>query len=140
MDRCRIHKLVTDVALVAGGRVALARYADVSRLDGQRGWFLPDDYLEHGEHPADAAARIVRTQLGIEPPALRLAEIESFGNGAWHLVFHYQGTLIDDQEIRPGENVAAASWFSLGELPPASEVAHEGWAIEVLGRTCTPET
>lgn len=134
MDRCRLHKLVADVTLVNGGRVVLARYRDVTNYDGQRGWFLPDDFLDHEEHPADAAKRIVRTQLGIEPPPLRLGEIESFGNGAWHLVFHYHGTAIEAQEIRPGDNIAAAAWFPLDSLPPASDIAHGGWALEVLGR------
>jgi len=108
---CRIHKLVADVALHAGDRVMLVKYEDTSKYDGQPGWFLPDDYLGHLEHPADAAARIVRQQLGIEPPALELGEIESFGNGTWHLIFHFTGRLSESSEPHFGANVAAAQWF-----------------------------
>jgi ADP-ribose pyrophosphatase YjhB (NUDIX family) len=139
VDRCSLHKLVADVTLVGAGQVVLTRYRDTTRYDGQRGWFLPDDYLEHEEHPADAAVRIVRTQLGIEPPPLRLSVIESFGNGAWHLVFHFHGTMPEAHHLRPGDNVAAATWFSFDSLPPASDVAHNGWALEVLGRTRVAE-
>ena len=131
---CRVHKLVADVSLRAGDRILLVRYRDTRKYDGQRGWFLPDDYLAHLEHPDDAARRIVREQAGVEPPELRLAEIESFGDGVWHLVFHYAGELNDPPQLLPSGNVDAAEWFPLQALPPASEVAHEGWALDVLSR------
>jgi ADP-ribose pyrophosphatase YjhB (NUDIX family) len=136
MDGCGAHKLVADVTLVEHGRVVLTRYRDVTKYDRQRGWFLPDDYLAHLEHPADAAARIVRTQLGMEPPPLRLAEVESFGNGAWHLVFHFHGSVTKPPDLRHGDNVAEAAWFALDSLPPEADVAHGGWAaIDPAGST-----
>ena len=125
-------KLVADVQLYADGHVVLVKYEDVSKYDGQRGWFLPDDYLVEFEHPREAAKRIVREQLGLEPPELELADIESFGNGGWHLIFHYRGALADRAELRRGENVTAAEWFLLDSLPDASEVAHHGWALDVI--------
>jgi len=131
---CAVHKLVADVALVADGHVLFVRYDDTSRYDGQKGWFLPDDFLGHLEHPDEAARRIVREQAGVELSDLRLAEVESFGNGAWHLVFHYVGGLEEPHSIASGTNVAAASWFPLQELPDLSEVAHHGWGLEVLRR------
>jgi ADP-ribose pyrophosphatase YjhB (NUDIX family) len=127
-------KLVADVALFAGERVLMVKYEDTSRYDGQKGWFLPDDYLEHAEHPKDAAERIVRGQAGFEPRGLSLAEIESFGNGAWHLIFHFQGWLPETTSPSQGDNVAAAEWFPLDDLPPAEDVAHHGWALEVIER------
>ena len=126
-------KLVADVAVVADDRVLLVRYQDVSRYDGQRGWFLPDDYLAEGEHPDAAAGRILREQAGLElNPAL--AEIESFADGAWHLIFHYRAAAAAPDAVRPGANVAAAQWFPLDALPPDAEQAHEGWAGDVLSR------
>ena len=127
-------KVVADVAARAVGAVVLVRYVDVSKYDGQRGWFLPDDYVVHGEHPRDAAARILREQVGIEPPELRLADVESFADGAWHLIFHYAGELTEAPSLSHGANVAAAQWFPLDALPPPGEVAHEGWALEVIER------
>jgi ADP-ribose pyrophosphatase YjhB (NUDIX family) len=132
--RCRVHRLVADVAILVDHSVPLVRYRDVRRYDGQRGWFLPDDELAHGEHPADAAIRIAREQLGIELGSVRVAHIESFGGerSAWHLAFHCVATPTDKPAILPGENVAAAEWFPLSALPPAGEVARDGWALDIL--------
>jgi len=131
---CNVHKLVADVALLAEGEVLLVRYADTAKYDGQKGWFLPDDFLAHGEHPEDAARRIVEEQAGVEVASPRLGEIESFGNGAWHLVFHYVAALDETVQVEPHGNVAEAAWFRLGALPRESETAHHGWPLEVLGR------
>jgi ADP-ribose pyrophosphatase YjhB (NUDIX family) len=126
-------KLVADIAVVADRRVLLVRYEDVSRYDGQRGWFLPDDYLAHGEHPDAAARRVPLEQAGLQlEPAL--AEIESLANGAWHLIFHYRAAAAAPDAVRPRGNVAAAKWFPLDALPPDDEQAHDGWAREVLSR------
>jgi ADP-ribose pyrophosphatase YjhB (NUDIX family) len=137
MRRCGLHKLVADVAVVASGRVLFVRYRDTSSYDGQEGWFLPDDYLDHLEHPDGAARRILREQVGIEAVDVRLTEIESFGNGAWHLVFHYKAE-VELPEAATGDNIEAAEWFPLDALPPADEVAHHGWGLEVLDRVLKP--
>jgi ADP-ribose pyrophosphatase YjhB (NUDIX family) len=131
---CRAHRLVADVAIIADGRVLLTRYRDVRRYDGQRGWFLPDDFLEHGEDPADGAKRICREQVGIEVAAVRLSHVESFANGAWHLIFHHIVVLDALLDPVPGSNVAAAAWFQLDALPPPADLAHDGWAAETLAR------
>jgi ADP-ribose pyrophosphatase YjhB (NUDIX family) len=131
---CKVHRLVADVALFAEGRVLLVKYRDTSRYDRQAGWFLPDDYLEHEEHPEDAARRIVAEQAGLAIPKVRLDAVESFGNGFWHLVFHYRAQLDKAEPISLTGNVAEAEWFALDSLPEASEVAHEGWALDVLSK------
>jgi ADP-ribose pyrophosphatase YjhB (NUDIX family) len=126
-------KLVADVAVFRDGRVLLVKYEDVRRYDGERGWFLPDDYLHRLEHPMDAGTRILREQVGIDGVDLDVGFIESFaGEGDWHLVFHLVGTLRDGGEASPAGNTAAAEWFPLAELPARSEMAHEGWAADVL--------
>ena len=132
MERgCTVHKLVADIALFSGRRVLLVKYRDVARYDGQRGWFLPDDLLVHEENPQDAAKRIAREQTGVELEDARLSHIESFGNGAWHLIFHYRADL-PTPTVKPGPNIAATEWFERRKLPTRSEFAHEGWAINVL--------
>ncbi len=133
MDEGGRLKLVADIALFAGDRVLLVRYRDVRKFDGETGWFLPDDCLRRLEHPEDAAKRILREQVGLGAPRLRLGLIESFeGNGAWHLIFHYEGHVEGEAQLTPGENTAHAEWFRLTELPDRSELAHEGWALDVL--------
>jgi len=131
---CTVHKLVADVAVVAQEHVLFVRYRDVSRYDGQTGWFLPDDYLAHLEHPNDAARRILREQAGIEAADPDLGDIESFDGDAWHLVFHYLAQVEEVARVEPQGNVADARWFPLGDLPPAGDVAHHGWGLETLGR------
>jgi ADP-ribose pyrophosphatase YjhB (NUDIX family) len=131
---CTVHKLVADVALVAEDRVLFVRYRDTAKYDGQTGWFLPDDFLAHLEHPHDAARRIVSDQTGIADAEPRLAEIASFDGGAWHLVFHYVAAFDEASPVEETGNVAAAKWFPLDALPNASEVAHHGWGLDTLRR------
>jgi ADP-ribose pyrophosphatase YjhB (NUDIX family) len=129
---CQIHKLVADIAVLADDHVVLVRYRDTGAYDGQRGWFVPDDFLSHGEHPEEAARRIAREQIGLELSRVRLSYVESFANGAWHLIFHYVSDLDEMPTISPGENVDAHEWFGLQDLPPAEETAHEGWTLEIV--------
>ena len=131
---CRVHRLVADIAVLAQGQVLMVKYRDTSRYDHQRGWFLPDDYLQYLEHPADGVRRIAREQAGLDLGDIRLADLESFGNGWWHLAFHYAAALDRLPTATPGANVAAAEWFDLNRLPDSADVAHEGWALEVLQR------
>lgn len=130
---CAVHKLVADVAVIAGKRVLLVKYRDVRKYDRQRGWFLPDDYLMHGEHPNDAARRILRDQTGLDRPNPRLGFVESLdGERPWHLIFHYVVRLRRAPRVAATGNVASAEWHPLERLPVPSELAHRGWAAEVL--------
>ena len=131
---CRVHRLVADVALLFQGRVLLVKYVDTSRYDGQAGWYLPDDLLQHTEHPDRAAHRILKDQLGCRGLAVRLDHIESIEGGRWHLCFHYRSEPGLRPHLAMGENVAAAEWFPLDGLPPPEEMAHGGWARDILRR------
>ena len=130
--KCAVHKLVADIAIRADDRVLFVKYEDVSRYDGQRGWFLPDDYLGHLEHPDEAAKRIATTQAGLASVVPKLSHIESFGDGAWHLIFHHRADLKAAPHVAPGPNVAALEWFPRSRLPDRSLMAHDGWAADVL--------
>ena len=138
---CKVHKLVADVLVLAQGRVLLVRYNDVRKYDGQKGWFLPDDYLAHAEHPRDAAKRILREQVGLDTDDIILSHIESIGGedgGAWHLIFHHKVELDHMPSVLPLTNVRTAEWFPLEHLPERPSVAHEGWAIDVIGEIVKP--
>ncbi len=135
MEDCNVHSLICDVAALAEGSVLMVRYEDMAKYDGEAGWFLPDDVLRELEHPTRAAARILKEQLGLEvDDEPRLGLIESFrgNNGTWHLSFHHVAELGSVPGIRPGPGVATAQWFPLDSLPPRSEVAHNGWSLNVL--------
>ena len=132
---CRVHKLVSDVAALSDDRVLFVRYKDRSKYDGQKGWFLPDDYLNYEEHPRDGARRVLMEQAGIEADVKSLSYIESFAGGpggAWHIIFHYKVDLPKAARPSLGNNVAEAKWFPVTRLPPRKEMAHDGWGIDVL--------
>jgi len=136
---CTVHRLISDVCLVAEGQVLLVRYHDVSKYDGQTGWFLPDDYLTHLEHPDEAAVRIVRQQVGVVAPPVALSHIESFGNGVWHIVFHYRLELPAARPVPVLGNVKAVQWFPLGGLPEPEQVGHHGWALHTIRKVLSGE-
>jgi ADP-ribose pyrophosphatase YjhB (NUDIX family) len=137
-DACTVHKLVADVAMIAEGKVLLVRYRNPAKYDGQTGWFLPDDFLAHEEHPDAAAKRIAKEQAAFNAD-VRLSHVESFGNGGWHLIFHYRADLPRARPVKAAGNAGQAAWFPLDVLPPKEDVAHHGWALdnlrEVLRRT-----
>ena len=59
-------------------------------------------------------------------------EAEGLGNGVWHMAFHYMSNVSGRTKVVPDANVAAFEWFDLKQLPPSDEVAHHGWALDVL--------
>jgi ADP-ribose pyrophosphatase YjhB (NUDIX family) len=114
--------------------VLLVRYADPAKYDGERGWFLPDDFLAEGEHPLRAARRILHEQVGLPELRPALGFIESFANGAWHLIFHHRIALRSRPPFAPSSALAEARWFAFDALPPTEDVAHDGWALEIVER------
>jgi ADP-ribose pyrophosphatase YjhB (NUDIX family) len=125
-------KLVADVFVQAKEQTLLVRYAHPEKYDGQRGWFLPDDFLAHGEHPADAARRILADQLGIADAEVALDHIESLDGEDWHLIFHFKTQLPRPETPHASSDVAEARWFPLVDLPARADVAHDGWAIDLI--------
>jgi ADP-ribose pyrophosphatase YjhB (NUDIX family) len=125
-------KLITTATVIAGDDVLFVKYADMP--DHQRGWFMPHDLLEPLEHPHDGARRALRDQLGIEIDSMPLKQIESFRgrDGTWHMSFHHLLELPERRDVRTSAAIASARWFKRSELPSRDEVAHHGWAVDVL--------
>jgi ADP-ribose pyrophosphatase YjhB (NUDIX family) len=125
-------KLIATATVTSGGQVLLVKYKDMP--DHQQGWFLPHELLGAAEHPADAAARALRDQLGVGASTLRLKHVESFTgrDGTWHMPFHFRAELAVRPELRPGPGLAIAEWFPLDKLPARETVAHHGWAIDTI--------
>jgi len=135
MSECREHRIVSDVALFVDDRVLLVRYRDTKKYDGEAGWFLPDGFVRRGEHPAAAGLRILEEQVGFTADHVALSPIESFTGGpddAWHLIFHFVAGAASEPRLRSSKSVAKAEWFPADGLPARSEVAHHGWAPDVL--------
>ena len=132
-------KLVADVFVRAEGKALLVRYAHPDRYDGEAGWFLPDDFLRHGEHPSDAALRILRDQVGIADGTVVLDHIESMDGDDWHLIFHFRADRERANVPNASADVRDARWFALDALPDRAAVAHDGWALDLIG-TMTSRT
>lgn len=122
-------KLVADVTIIANDKTVFVKYKNSDNYNGQQGWFIPDDLINTGEHPDDAAIRILKEQLGIETESVKIDHIESFTgmDKSWHVIFHYVYT-DDDTDFNAGENVAELSWFDVNNLPDDKEISHHGWA------------
>ena len=58
-------KVVADVAVRARDSVLLVRYEDVSKYDGERGWFLPDDYLATSNIPKPPRIESCKNRLAL---------------------------------------------------------------------------
>ena len=123
-------KLIADIAILLNDKVLLVRYKDSNKYDHHKGWFLPDDEINHGEHPDNAAERILSEQLGIKSPVIALHHIESFtGNDkSWHLVFHYVMHINALGEFAKSEDLDEGQWFKINEIPDDKDIAHHGWA------------
>ncbi len=127
-------KLIADVAVFAQRKVLLVKYKDSNKYDHQQGLFLPDDVIAHGEHPDDAATRILSEQLNLDGSEMKLHHIESFtGNdSSWHLVFHYEIYTENMSLVDPSSEIQSAHWFSPEALPDDKEIAHHGWAKQII--------
>jgi len=122
MAECREHKIISDVAIFVDDRVLLVRYQDTKKYDGEAGWFLPDDFVRRGEHPAEAGLRILEEQIGIKADHVALSHIESFTGGpddAWHIVFHFVAGAASEPRLRSSKALAKAIGrrARLGVLP-----------------------
>lgn len=127
-------KVIADVTVFHEGKILMVKYSDKNKYDHHSGWFLPDDLVSHGEHPEDAASRILNEQLGLKDIIPVNDHVESFtGNdGSWHLVFHFKYKAENLPDVVKSDNVEILKWFSLDALPPKEEVAHHGWALYTL--------
>lgn len=127
-------KLISDVAIFSDGDVLLLKYKNDNKYDHQEGWFLPDDILEDGEHPEEAAIRILKEQLNLSNINPILNHIESFTgkDNSWHMVFHYKAEIALADEIRISKDIIEYDWFNVKNLPDKKEIAHNGWAMYTI--------
>jgi len=129
-----IVKLVADITVLNNNNVMLVKYSDKNKYDHQSGWFLPDDLVNFGEDPDDAAIRILNEQLSIGNAKVSLDHVETFtGNDkSWHIVFHYICRTAEIPDIKKSDDVEIFKWFPLNKLPPKEETAHHGWALYTI--------
>lgn len=109
-------KVAVAALIQQGERVLLVQRA----IDPQRGmWTLPAGFVDAGENPAEAACRECLEETGLKTTITGLVDVlfgQEHSRGA-HILIVYQADVVGG-DLQPGDDVAAAAFFSPGDLPP----------------------
>lgn len=128
-------RMIVNVAILTDTKTLFVKYADLP--DHQKRWFVSHRTLARGEDPKEVSKLIVTEQLGLPwnvDMKLELHQIQSFigGDGAWHLSYDYSLHLKEITTPKKAANISAAEWFLLSQPPSRNEVAHHGWALDIV--------
>ena len=96
-----------------GAQLLLVRRVKPERVAGS--WNLPSTVINYGEDPGAAALRIVREQLGGPATALKLLDVQSFGDKHWDLCFLFHADIPSVTKL--GGDFDKAEYFDLFKLP-----------------------
>jgi len=103
-----------------GAQLLLVRRVKPERMAGS--WCLPSAVINYGEDPGAAALRIVREQLSATASALRLLDVQSFGDKHWDLCFVFHAEIPEVGKL--GGDFDKADYFDLAKLPPELREGH----------------
>lgn len=104
-----------------GKQLLLVRRTKPERVAGS--WNLPSAVINYGEDPGHAALRIIREQVGASPTALRLIDVQSFGDKHWDICFVFSSEIPSVGKLSP--DIDKADWFELSKLPPELREGHK---------------
>lgn len=79
-------------------------------------WVLPSSIINFGENPESAMKRIVKEQLGAEPRAVKLVDVQSYGDKHWDLCFVFEASI--DSVGKLSQDIEKAEYFDRNNLPP----------------------
>lgn len=79
-------------------------------------WCLPGGFIEAAEHPAEAAAREVFEETGLEVQVSRLLDASAPGRGINVIILFYEAVPVGGK-LAPGDDASDARTFKQHELP-----------------------
>jgi ADP-ribose pyrophosphatase YjhB (NUDIX family) len=104
-----------------GAQLLLVRRVKPERWAGK--WCIPGAIINYGEDPGAAALRIVREQLGAVATALKLLDVQSYGDKHWDMCFLFDADVPSLGKL--GGDLDKAEYFDLSELPPEVRADHK---------------
>ena len=126
LPRCAVHGVLwllrrnapsASALIVQDDQILLSRRA----RDPWKGcWETPGGYIDRGEHPAEAARREVREELGLDVTEVRLLDVlvHEWTPGEWVQNTAYVVKPVDGYVIEADTaEVVEWAWFSLTHLP-----------------------
>jgi len=79
-------------------------------------WSLPGGRLEHGEYIADAVAREVKEETGLEIEVVRLAGIFEVPGERHYVILDYIAEIEGHPEPRAGQDADEARWVAFDDI------------------------
>jgi len=105
---------ISSFALVQkGGKLLLVRRLRPERWAGK--WCIPGALLLYGEDPAAGAQRVVKEQLGADATAVKLLDVQSYGDKHWDICFIYRAETPEIGKL--GQDFDKAEYFETASLP-----------------------
>lgn len=109
------------VMLTKGKQMLLIRRVKPEQMAGS--WNMPSAVINWGEDPGHAALRVVKEQTGTEPTAMKLLDVQSFGDKHWDMCFLFGMEVPGDVKLSP--DFDKAEYFDPSSLPPQLREGHK---------------